>query len=233
MPRLTVGFADFTLDSDTRQLLKDNREIHLSPKAFDVLQTLLEHRPKVVSKTELHGRIWPGTFVVDANLSVLVAEIRRVLGDDSRAPTFLRTVHRVGYAFFGATVDLAAPAAPADPAEYSRCWLGWNNRTFQLREGGNVVGRDPRCDVWIDASGVSRRHARIRVVSNEVWIEDLDSRNGTIVRSAKVRAARLLRDGDVIRLGTAAVTLRVWSDAAAPRTERLTSGARSKPRRPS
>ena len=95
---MRVRFGPFTVDVETRQLLRDGSEVHLSPKAFDLLCNLIEHRPRVVEKGELLGQIWPDTFVVDAGLNVLIGEIRRALSDDARQPRYLRTVHGVGYA---------------------------------------------------------------------------------------------------------------------------------------
>jgi DNA-binding winged helix-turn-helix (wHTH) protein len=218
---MRVGFADFTLDSDTRQLLRHKDEVGLSPKAFDVLHMLVERRPNVVSKAELHDRIWPRTFVVDANLNVLVAEIRAVLADDPKTPRFIRTVHRVGYAFCGSAVDLSTP--PVDAVAHSRCWLAWDTQTFPLVEGDNLVGRDPRSTVWLDVSGVSRRHARIRVANDQAILEDLGSRNGTFLRDVSVTSPTPLEDGDVIRVGSITMRFRMWSDERAPQTERLTS----------
>ena len=98
---MRIRFGPFTLDSETRQLVRDNNEIRLSPKAFDLLCTLVERRPRVVHKAELHDRIWPGTFVVDTNLNVLIGEIRRALSDTPQQSRYIRTVHRIGYAFCG------------------------------------------------------------------------------------------------------------------------------------
>ena len=218
---MRVGFADFTLDSDARQLLLDKDEVGLSTKAFDVLQLLVERRPNVVSKAELHERIWPRTFVVDANLNVLVAEIRGALEDDPKAPRFIRTVHRIGYAFCGAAVDLSPLPPPTEAVPHSRCWLAWDAQTFPLVEGENVVGRDPRSTVWLDASGVSRRHARIRVANGQAMLEDLDSRNGTFLRDVPVASPTPLEDGDVIRVGSIALRFRMWSAERAPQTERM------------
>ena len=77
-------------------------------------------RPKALSKADLQERLWPGTFVAEANLSNLVAEIRAALNDPARAPKFVRTAHRFGYAFCGDAVSLTDPgdAAPA------RLWCG-------------------------------------------------------------------------------------------------------------
>lgn len=60
---MRIRFGPFVLDLDTRQLTKEDREIHLSPKAFELLLALVVDRPKVISKTVLHGRLWPETFV--------------------------------------------------------------------------------------------------------------------------------------------------------------------------
>ena len=62
-----VRFGPFTLDSDRRQLTHSERgELHLTPKAFDLLALLVAEAPRVVRKGELHERLWPGTFVSDA-----------------------------------------------------------------------------------------------------------------------------------------------------------------------
>ena len=98
---MRARFAQFAIDSETRQLLSQGREIHLSPKAFDLLCTLIEMRPKVVDKADLRARIWPNTFVVEANLNILIGEIRRALGDHVQDSRFIRTVYGVGYAFCG------------------------------------------------------------------------------------------------------------------------------------
>src|SRR6185436_21067967 len=97
--------------------------------------------------------------VVDANLTVLVAELRRALADDAREPRFIRTAHALGYSFCGDAADLDAPAR-GPGAGGARCWLMWNERAIVLNEGDSLIGRDPGCAVWLDAPGVSRRHAR-------------------------------------------------------------------------
>jgi DNA-binding winged helix-turn-helix (wHTH) protein len=215
---MKVLFDRFTLDIEARQLLDSGREVHLSPKAFDVLQMLIERRPAVVSKTELQERIWPGMFVGDANLNVLVAEIRRALQDDAATPRFIRTAHRVGYAFCGEVEENAPP--PNQPRR-SRAWLTWNDQTIPLAEGENVIGRDPRCSIWVDASGVSRRHARIVLAGDAALVEDLGSKNGTAVSFRPIEGPRRLHDGDVIQLGSTELKFRFWSEERAPETERL------------
>src|SRR5687767_12236518 len=98
---MRIGFGPFVLDSDTRQLMRDGREVHLAPKAFDLLVALASERPNVVSKAALQERLWPDTFVVEANLSNLVAEIREATAYTNQTTAWIRTVHAVGYAFSG------------------------------------------------------------------------------------------------------------------------------------
>jgi DNA-binding winged helix-turn-helix (wHTH) protein len=218
-----VQFAEFTLDWDTRLLLHRGRgEIRLSPKAFDLLAVLIEQRPRVLDKADLHGRIWPDTYVVDANLNVLIAEIRRALEDSPRDAKFIRTVHAIGYAFCGEAVELPDRSAPRK-APPVRFWLMWNERVIVLEDGDNTVGRDPQCTVWLDASGVSRRHARIRTVRGDdaVLLQDLGSKNGTLVQNSSITGQVRLTDGAVIQIGSVQLKLRIWSEGKTPETERI------------
>ena len=81
---------DVSFDSDARQVSRGGVEVHLSPKAFDLLHVLVDARPRVLTKQDLHKRLWPDTFVSDTNLASLIAEIREALGDDARQPRFIR-----------------------------------------------------------------------------------------------------------------------------------------------
>jgi DNA-binding winged helix-turn-helix (wHTH) protein len=61
--RMTVSFGDLTLDTDTRQIRRGAVEVHISPKAFELLTALVDARPRALSKADLHERLWPDTFV--------------------------------------------------------------------------------------------------------------------------------------------------------------------------
>ena len=88
-----IRFGTFTLDLDARRLTEGARDVHLTPKALDLLVALVLERPKALSKSELQERLWADTFVVEANLSNLIAEVREALGDRARAPLLIRTAH--------------------------------------------------------------------------------------------------------------------------------------------
>jgi DNA-binding winged helix-turn-helix (wHTH) protein len=211
-PTVVLQFGDFVLDTDTRQLQRRAREIHISPKAFALLAHLVEQRPNAVSKADLQEHLWSGTFVVEANLANLIAELRAALADDARQPRFIRTVHGFGYAFCGAATSAAAARAPS-----ATCVLVRDRRVWPLVEGENILGRDGDAASWFDSTSVSRRHARIVIDTGRAVLEDLASKNGTFVGDERVRAPVALADGDRIRLGSFRVIFRVHH--AQPSTE--------------
>lgn len=120
---MRLRFEDWIYDGDVRQLFRGETPIHLTPKAFDLLGALLESRPRALSKSEIHDRVWPDTFVSEATLASVVSELRAALGDDPKAARFVRTVHGHGYAFSGAAVEEPA-APPRTGSRYRRLSLG-------------------------------------------------------------------------------------------------------------
>jgi adenylate cyclase len=95
----TYRFGEFTLAAAEHRLLRDSVEVLLRPKAFNTLLYLVRRHGHTVAKDELLDAVWPGTFVSDAVLTHCIAEVRQALGDDIRAPRFLKTFSKVGYAF--------------------------------------------------------------------------------------------------------------------------------------
>jgi DNA-binding winged helix-turn-helix (wHTH) protein len=218
---MRTQFEPFTLDTGTRELLKDGQPVHLSPKAFDVLALLVERRPNVVTKKDFDLRIWPGIFVSDANLSVIVSEIRRALGDTPREQRYVRTVDRVGYAFSGEAESELAGVGAIRTAPGATCRLSWAGGHVVLGLGEHLIGRNPACAVWLDFEGVSRRHARLRIDEpHAAVLEDLGSTNGTFVRGEPVAGSTPVGDGDVIKVGDTELTFRAWEERATERIRR-------------
>src|SRR5262245_56825276 len=137
---MQLRFGEFTVDTDSRQLQRGGSERHLSPKAFDLLCLLLAHRPRALSKAELHERLWPSTFVSDAALTSVVAEVRAALGQTAGDGGFLRTMHRFGYAFKGTVTELGQPAPSED--DRARCFVIWQWGRVTLKDGSHLLGRD-------------------------------------------------------------------------------------------
>lgn len=217
-----VRFGPFVVNPRARQVFRDETELHLSSKAFQLLCALITRRPDVVSKGELLSLVWPDAHVIDANLNVVIGEIRRALGDSAQQPRYIRTVHGVGYAFCADAIEEDRSQRPG-PRTGARFWIQWRDRTYPLIDGDNVVGRHPECSIWLNETGVSRRHARIFVdgLTGRVLVEDLNSTNGTSVRQKPITAPQTLRDGDVLQIGSAELTFRTWSADASRETERI------------
>jgi DNA-binding winged helix-turn-helix (wHTH) protein len=200
-------FADFTLDADTRQLLLNGEDVHLTPKAFDLLQLLLANRARAVSKVELQRELWPDTFVEETNLASLVAEIRRALRDPATAPQFVKTIYGFGYRFTGAVTGDRSQEDP-QPDRVTRCLIV-DRRELPLMSGTNVIGRASDATIQIDYAGVSRHHARILVAGHRATLEDAGSKNGTYLNGQRVTAPVVLADGNEIRLGSVTITFRI------------------------
>jgi DNA-binding winged helix-turn-helix (wHTH) protein len=195
-----------------REVRRGERAAHLSPKAFELLRVLVASRPRALSKEELFGILWPDTFVTEASLAGLVAEVRREIGDEAREPRFLRTVHGYGYAFSeDETVE-----APEERA----CRLILGSRELALAAGENTLGRGPEAVIFLDDATVSRLHARVVVGGpGGPLLEDLGSKNGTWLRGRRIETAERLKDGDDIRIGSVPLTFREFAADAPTKTE--------------
>src|SRR5262245_44455478 len=117
-------FGDFTIDADQRVLFRAGKLVALAPKVFDTLLILVESRGRIVEKEELKRRLWPDTFVDEANIAFNIQQVRKCLNDDARNPHYVGTVARRGYRFLvdvevvsiNQTPDVENPAAPVQVA---------------------------------------------------------------------------------------------------------------------
>jgi TolB-like protein/Tfp pilus assembly protein PilF len=105
-------FGDFTLDLEAHRLAGLGRDIPLQPRIFETLRCLVERHGRLISKRELHDRVWGDVAVSDGAIVRCIAELRKALGDAATEPRYLETVPRVGYRFIGRVeaVDAAARA---------------------------------------------------------------------------------------------------------------------------
>lgn len=108
--------GEFEVDPTRRCLRRGNDEVLLRQKSFQVLLYLLDHHERLVTKEELLQTVWNGTAVTDDTLVQIIVELRKVFGDDSRQPRFIRTVPKVGYHFI-APVNTLLPAAESHIVE--------------------------------------------------------------------------------------------------------------------
>jgi DNA-binding winged helix-turn-helix (wHTH) protein len=192
-------FGEFVLDTDARVLRRGTSPVRLSPKAYHLLEVLVAARPRALGKQELMEALWPGIFVVEANLANLIGEVRAALGDPRHAPRFVRTVHRFGYAF----IDSGSPARPrtSQSAVWQARWHDRYEQRVELPPGRHVVGRGDH-HVRIDDPSVSRAHGSVVVAPGGLTYEDLDSKNGSFLNGEPIDGMVDVRSLDVITVGT-------------------------------
>jgi DNA-binding winged helix-turn-helix (wHTH) protein len=94
-----ICFGPFRLLPLQRLLLKDDEQVRLGSRAFDILVALTERPGQLIGKNELMARVWPGIFVVPANLTVHITALRRALGDGVDGNRFVVNVPGRGYCF--------------------------------------------------------------------------------------------------------------------------------------
>ena len=92
-------FADFRVDPQERVLFREGKPVPLTPKLFDTLLALVEHRNGIISRDDLLKFVWPDSFVEEGNLTQNISMLRKLLGENPEAPQFIETVPRRGYRF--------------------------------------------------------------------------------------------------------------------------------------
>src|SRR5688572_14991839 len=111
--------------------------------------------------------------------------------------------------------DAVSCTAPGSGAERAVSWLSLANGTRVPLKDGFVLGRVAGCDLVIDDTKASRRHARIVIENDVVEIEDMGSSNGTLLNDKPV-TRRLLRDGDRVQIGKTVIVFHEGEPPAAP-----------------
>ncbi|MGH9469222.1 MAG: winged helix-turn-helix domain-containing protein [Terriglobia bacterium] len=126
-------FGPFRIEPDNLRLLRDEKHVHLPPKAFETLVYLIQNTRRLVTRGELMSAIWPDSFVEDANLTVNISLLRKALGELSPGRPYIETVPRKGYRFnadvraiegasggapsVSSVFETVRPRAPAERAE--------------------------------------------------------------------------------------------------------------------
>ena len=126
-----IEFPPFRLNPTDERLWRGDSPIELRPKAFQVLQHLVDHPGRLVTRDELLDAVWPEVAVAPETLTQVIAELRRALGDNARHPLLIETVHRRGFRFVagvqssGGRKGIPTRPAPGPP-----------------RNGRSLVGRE-------------------------------------------------------------------------------------------
>jgi len=224
----TFRIDEWLVEPQLNRVSNGEISVHLEPKAMDVLLCLATNQGRVVSRRDLVDTVWSTEFISDSSLTHAIADLRRALADDARSPQVIETIPKRGY-------RLVAPARGAPPQwrtdrrldghprplavvvgnevrletriefEESDHHLVIGDQEIPLIRPAIVFGRGQGADIQFRGPEVSRRHARLHVGTSEAVIEDLGSKNGTIVNNRRIDGAQRLLSGDVI--GIAATTM--------------------------
>jgi DNA-binding winged helix-turn-helix (wHTH) protein len=176
MPPQSLRFGRFELQPRERRLLVDGAPAALGARAFDLLLAMAARPGQLLTKSELLEEVWPGLVVEEANLSVQVSSLRKVLGGD-----LIATIPGRGYRFTGTPAqggaDLApatAPAAASPPgpvtlaAPPARELIGRDADLTRIeasmRHPGIVAHRSGRCGQDQPRARAGRAHRARRVV---------------------------------------------------------------------
>lgn len=141
-----VRFGPFEADLAAHQLRKHGQRVRVSYQPFEVLSLLIARQGHVVTRDELHARLWPQNSVgdFDHGLNVAVKKLRDALADNADQPTYIETIPRVGYRFIADVADLE----PEDGSPDSRvAALGARERAGASREQ-DKAGSWIRATLW-------------------------------------------------------------------------------------
>lgn len=199
-------FGPFQLDPEAAELRRDGQPIELRPKCFQLLLFLVQKQGKLLSRETLLEQIWSDVVVGQETLSRTITEIRQALGDGADAPQYIQTVPRHGYKFIAAVTR--AHRVPSHTL-----FVVHRYQEYPLPEGDHVIGRGHDVAVHLYTPLMSRHHARIRVRGNRLTLEDLGSKNGTLVNGERVNGTLELHSGDTILVGGELLVVRSASDS--------------------
>jgi TolB-like protein/lipoprotein NlpI len=130
VPMKIYEFRNCLLNSAERRVIRDGKYLELTPRTFDVLQLLVEKSGEIVTKDEILGKVWNGSFVEEGNLPVHVSKLRRLL-NDNKAEHFIETVQGSGYRF-------VSPVKSVNANEWLK-HLPSNNGTQPVRTSSRFV----------------------------------------------------------------------------------------------
>jgi len=164
-----IVIGRWAFDAGSRRLLCGREERRLSPKAADVLEALAETPQRVWSRDALLERVWPGVTVGDEVLTHAIAELRRGLGDDFRAPEHIETVHKRGYRLKCAVdipLDVVHPLPTGDVLDLQfyasyleACELFESGGTRNTRQAASLFGSVSAADPGFAPARVGKAKA--------------------------------------------------------------------------
>lgn len=107
-------FGPFRLEPDEHLFLRGDKPQPLAPKAFELLVFLVQHRGRLLTKSQIMQAVWPDSFVEEANLTVWISVLRKTLGEGEEGQQYIETIPKKGYRF---TAEVRAGSTPEQMGE--------------------------------------------------------------------------------------------------------------------
>ena len=153
-------FGPFRLDLEERELRRQRDLVALTPKAFDTLVVLVQNSGRVIEKDDLMKRVWPDTFVEEANLAVNISVLRKALGSTPTGGQYIETVPRRGYRFSPQVTDSSLSPVDIVVRERVRSRMVIDEEDGQRRSPGSRTRCSIGCRPPRGTSRSRNRHAK-------------------------------------------------------------------------
>lgn len=225
---MKIRFGEHVIDSDRIEVTHRGTQIALEPLAFGMLELLVRHRDRVVSKDELLDELWTGKVVSDATISGTLKALRHALGDSGGEQKIIRTVRGHGYRFVAAIEDdvlagqrvvvqsirdvsIANPALPAKPSVAVLGFDSVGGDPNDLFAEGLAVDLDAQLARLHGLFVIARESARL-FSTRTTALREIGERLGVryLVFGSTQRAGKRIRA--TINLTNAETQQTVWTD---------------------
>jgi TolB-like protein/DNA-binding winged helix-turn-helix (wHTH) protein/Flp pilus assembly protein TadD len=160
-------FGPFRLDEEEHLLLRDGEAVPLTPKAFDLLIALVERHGRLLEKEELLKKVWPGTFVEEANLASNISQLRKALGDGENGQRYIETAPKRGYRFVASVREIVGEGAGPDREGQTESLKAVGEQQSAPAKGVTTIARITPIEsfgAWF------RRHKRSAVIGLAVFV---------------------------------------------------------------
>jgi len=139
-------FGSFQLDLRSRELCRNGIRVRVPDQSIQVLAMLLEHPGEVVTREELHQRLWPNGTIVefDNGINGAIKRLRQALEDSAETPRYIETLPRRGYRFIGRVEQEPAQRAPERVPEPEARPHGFTHMGDPVSVSGSTLTRHSR-----------------------------------------------------------------------------------------
>lgn len=172
---LLYVFSNFVLDTGRRELRDGADLVRVEPQVFDLLEYLIHHRDRVVTRDDLFGSIWKGRIVSDATLSSRISAARSAIGDTGTEQRLIRTLPRKGLRFVGTIRE--APGAPGTSSAASDTGAAGETRKIAAILSTDIAGYSR-----LAGSEEDRTLARLRTLRSDLIDPVISVHRGRIVK---------------------------------------------------